>query len=87
MPYICETCHKELKNRKSLEGHIAKFHPVAGSSDSTPEKDEKSESEAQVLEVKAPHAQKYECADCGAPIRRGQSPCPKCGTVLAWEGL
>lgn len=53
------------------------------------------ETKGKKLELKTPRQkseeeavkQGYHCVDCGGPLIKGQTPCPKCGATLDWRGL
>ena len=87
MAYICDVCSKELKSKRSLESHKAKFHsgPQPGP-EPGPENIPAPGTEKLELEVPDPGAI-YQCGGCENPVSRGQPVCHKCGERLVWEGI
>lgn len=87
--YVCEKCKKQLKSKASLNRHTAKFHPDGKAPANTPITPANTPAEENlevvVEEVKDEH--RFECNDCGAPLRKGQEFCPKCHQRLSWEGI
>ena len=83
--YVCPHCQKQLRKKRSLDAHIAKYHPEhTGGGDTPPAEN------AEELNLNLPETPpgRYECADCGAEVKKGQEKCPKCGETLLWpEGV
>ncbi|MFC1846761.1 hypothetical protein ACFLYS_01715 [Chloroflexota bacterium] len=82
--YVCPTCNKELKTKRTLAAHIEKCNPA------------EAEAETEALELVPPAGEtadaldsvKYRCIECNhEPITKGQETCPNCGITLDWTAL
>lgn len=90
--YQCPECQKELKSKRSLDNHRAKYHnvavPLPAPSVTVPAKEPAkvpAEEEGD-LQINVGNPGKvYQCADCGAPVTRDMPACPECGETLVWE--
>jgi len=101
MPYVCPHCHKQVKELKRhiATMHPEKVEtPVINKDElSTSYSQLKPKVTGKVLELKVEKPQKpetkaeppgkgYHCVDCGySGLKRGQNPCPQCGTQLDWS--
>jgi rubrerythrin len=76
--YNCETCGKVLKSKHSLERHKTNIHGSETKVEAT---------DTETLEVEVPAADDkiYECGNCGNPVNRNMSECPKCSQSLEWS--
>lgn len=91
--FTCPVCKKKCKN---LKMHTQIMHPTSGGTPKTgkekPAKDVSMElPESQDFELTKPDKKtataQYHCVDCGAPLTKGQTPCPGCGNPLEWGTL
>ncbi len=86
MSYICPTCNKELKTKKSLARHTEKYHAGEPAPPGTPEPEPGNKPEPLEI-VKPPEGAgaTYECGDCGHEIKQGDKTCSGCGGELVWS--
>jgi len=90
MEYKCDQCTpaKFFKTKARLRRHEGRVH------DKDKGKSAAGSAAAPIFEVKkpskktnAPEPGGYHCNNCGAPLTKGQDPCPACGEELNWEGI
>ena len=78
--FVCPHCQKELKKKKSLEAHIARFH-----SEHTDQGDQPAREFDLAENEEKDQDQQYHCIGCGKDITKDQNPCPHCGAELDWS--
>ena len=89
--YVCPHCHKEVKH---LNDHIRRMHPDK-LDNPEPEPDtqdndadlDTGEGTIDIQEPEGADSAPYHCVDCGSPLTKGQTPCPKCGADLDWSAV
>ena len=81
--YQCDQCPKLFSSKAKLWRHQARVHGKA-----------KGDATGKTFEVKKPiekvissKPDDFYCINCGSSISKGQTPCPKCGEPLNWEGI
>ena len=97
MEYKCDQCepNKFFKTKDGLRQHEKRMHPDIPVGTPNPAEVETPNPAAdEVFEVKPPEKKDtpakpgtHHCLGCGAPVSKGQSPCPGCGEALNWEGI
>lgn len=96
--YKCEVpgCNKYFSSQAKRRRHEQRVH-IKGDANpnlsNTPD-DDKPSIKAQELKIKAPsknakseETQTYHCKECGAALKKGETPCPGCGEALSWEAV
>ena len=93
MLYKCPYCDKYFDTKRKLNRHIARVHPEAKEAEPEVENDDDDDEELEndTFKIEKPayikEALEYHCLACGAPLNKGDNPCPACGAQLEWGAV